>query len=659
MSVKPWILGINASHNGAACLLRGSDIAVAIQEERLVGVKRARVVGSQKCASIPYCFQVAGISAADLDAVVICVQGQGSEPVQDVRRNPDLVGLSDQVQVSRISHHLAHAIGAYASSGFNEAVILVVDGVGSPIIDLPESERALVHDSTADHWETASMYVAEGCQLKPVYKDTVLDNQWYVERDHGMPGFGSLGGMYSAVSKQVFGTPEEAGKVMALASFASPDIPASEFFSISNDRFAFSDVVTQRFPQLCRLSDDAKSAQVLSSSVQHALEQGLLWLCEKLAMFSNSKNFCYSGGVTLNSVANEKIVRSKLFQQHYFMPASEDCGTAIGAAFSALWSMTKVNQPKYIDTDFFGRNYPVDEFVRSIDLYPKVNVRPSQNLVTDTVDLLCQGVPLGWYQGGSEFGPRALGHRSILCDPRDPSAKDTVNAKVKYREAFRPFAPITRLEDAPEWFRVTKNAHDSPFMLRIVDFKPGREQKVPAVSHVDGTARYQTVTAITHPLLSQVLEEFKRRTGVPILMNTSFNIRNEPIVETPLDAFFSVMGSGMRHLIIGSYIIEIADDFSVLDLEYRGNFEVLSREEPHALVVDTPWGPVTQNTPPWVLEFLNTVTKTQPRRNLEDFAAILGNPPDLSLVVTQTLVWLKRMRLINVAGIDETKLFFA
>lgn len=361
----------------------------------------------------------------------------------------------------------------------------------------------------------------------------------------------------------------------------------------------------------------------------------------------------------MNSVANEKIVRSNLFQQYYFMPASEDCGTAIGAAFSALWEKTNVNDQKYVETDFFGRSYPLDDFVECLGTYSTIHVTPSPNIVTDTVDLLCTGVPLGWFQGGSEFGPRALGHRSILCDPRDPTAKDLVNAKVKYREAFRPFAPITRLDDAPEWFRVKHNAHASPFMLRIVDFKPGCEQKVPAVSHVDGTARYQTITESTHPLLSRVLAEFKQRTGVPVLMNTSFNIRNEPIVETPSDALFSVLGSGMRHLILGSYVIDIQDDFSVLDLDYTANFELTSKSDPLSVVVATPWGSVVQEIPPWVLDFLKKVTQGKPREHLEDFRSILSRPTNLSLTVTQTLVWLKRMRLVNVVGIDEAMLFFA
>jgi carbamoyltransferase len=278
--------------------------------------------------------------------------------------------------------------------------------------------------------------------------------------------------------------------------------------------------------------------------VQHALEDALLYLVRHIRELCSSDNLCYAGGVALNSVANERIIRESGFRNVYIMPAAEDSGTAIGAAYHGLWQLTRHNSQRRILHDAPGRTYSPADVAAVLD-QAGVEVVSSSNVISDAVELLCDGKIIGWFDGGSELGPRALGQRSILCDPRRSDAKETLNRRVKMREGFRPFAPAVLLEEAANWFEFGDTTPESPFMLRVCEVSRERRDDVPAVVHVDGTGRLQTLTRENNGRFYELVKAFFARTGVPILLNTSFNRMGQPIVETPADAIACLLNTGL------------------------------------------------------------------------------------------------------------------
>jgi carbamoyltransferase len=244
-------------------------------------------------------------------------------------------------------------------------------------------------------------------------------------------------------------------------------------------------------------------------------------------------------------VANERIIRESGFRNVYIMPAAEDSGTAIGAAYHGLWQLAGHNSRRQLLHDSPGRTYSPADVSAVLDQTANVQVVYSNNMISDTVELLCDGKMVGWFAGGSELGPRALGQRSILCDPRRPDAKETLNRRVKMREAFRPFAPAVLLEETPGWFEFGDVLPESPFMLRVCQVNGEKKQEVPAVVHVDGTGRLQTLTQENNGSFYELVREFYQKTGVPMLLNTSFNRMGEPIVETPADAMRCLLNTGL------------------------------------------------------------------------------------------------------------------
>lgn len=541
----PWILGISASHNGSACLLKGDEIVVAIQEERLSRFKRHRIYGAGPSLAIDYCLNYAGIEPSALNLVVLCVQGEAKSHLHDVRRDPSLEVLTHKIPTMTIPHHYGHALSAFATSGFEEAAILVVDGTGSPAADFITSEQKLINGSCADAWETISLYSACGTDVQPLEKHVVERGAWLAMRNCGMPSFGSLGGMFSAVAQQIFGEPMDAGKVMGLAPYGEPQIPASDFFEISEGRFFFKDTVPLQFRHDERWPARASEYEMLACSVQAALETALMYLVGHLRDLSQSVNLCYAGGVALNSVANERIIRESGFRNVYIVPAAEDSGTAIGAAYYGLWQLTRCNTQRRLIDDAFGRTYTSSAVSSALTQTANIKAVSSTDITADAVDLLCDGKIIGWFDGGSELGPRALGHRSILCDPRRSDAKGTLNRRVKMRESFRPFAPAVLLEEAENWFEFGDSPPESPFMLRVCEVKPARRNEVPAVVHVDGTGRLQTVDRESNRRFYDLIRCFYEKTGVPMLLNTSFNVMGQPIIETPTDALDCLLNTGL------------------------------------------------------------------------------------------------------------------
>lgn len=618
MVTRPWILGMSASHNGAVCIMHGDEVVVAIQEERLTRRKRARVYGAAPSLAVQYCLDFAGISAGDLDLVVLSAQGHLASPEHAIRSNTALEIERHGTRVVTISHHLAHAVSAFATSGFDEAGVLVVDGCGSPVADLSDSERSVLVNT--GQWETISLYAAKGTTLTPIEKHTCANGEF--ERPaggRGMPYPRSLGGIFSAASVQIFGDATEAGKVMGLAPYGRPSIEASEFFRIIDGRFEFSDAAAKRYSYDERWPKRSKEYETLAASCQAALELGILDLCGRLRQRLGRTNFCYAGGVALNSVANERIVAEAGFAQTYFFPAAEDSGVAVGAAYYGLWQLTRENRRRRLSHDAFGRAYSADEVAHALRSCPAVVFESSENTVDRAVDLLCQGKIIGWFQGRSELGPRALGQRSILCDPRSPSAKEQLNARVKHREGFRPFAPSVLEGELGHWFEPTLEDH-SPFMLRVLRFLPGKAEQVPAVAHVDGTGRVQTLTPANGRFFDLV-SEFFRRTRVPMLLNTSFNIMGEPIVETPEEALWALLSTDLDAVVFDDHVVTRKAAFrSVLDLRPRLADSILSIEPPIAagapvasagedlvITMQTRWGPIQSRYPGHVAHVLEAI----------------------------------------------------
>lgn len=624
---EPWVLGLSNSHNGAVCLLKGDRIVVAIQEERLSRRKRQPIHGAQPSLAIKYCLEYAGIRSRDLDLIVTSVVGRATTPIEDATLNPLLQTSHNQVPVLTISHHLAHAISGFATSGFSESAILVVDGVGSHQDDLSADEVAAIKHPVPEGSEIISLYGASGTSIVPLEKHMVEKGKWLLYEFLRMPRFRSLGAIFSAASWQIFGDFHEAGKVMGLAPYGVPDFATSDFFAIVDGRFEFSDVVPERFDHADRWPKREQEYKNLSASAQVALEDALLYLTSHLRDLYPCVNLCFAGGVALNSVANERIIRARDFQELYVIPAAEDSGAAIGAAYHGLWQLTQKNSARALGHDSLGRPYSTEEVAQAIARTPCIEVVESDDAIIKAVDLLCEGKIVGWFQGRSELGPRSLGQRSILCDPRSPDAKALLNSRVKHREAFRPFAPVVPLALAKEWFELEDFGAESPFMLRVIRFREQAKDRVPGVVHIDGTGRLQTVTPEANGRFYDLVQLFYEKTGIPVIINTSFNVMGEPIVETPEDALWCFLSTGIDACVLEDKMVVKRQGYrSVLDLYPTIQSRRYSETK---LVVDgtlgknghqtsflsfsvvTPWGLTRQITSANVLPVLSLIDGTR------------------------------------------------
>ena len=524
---KPWVLGISASHNGSACLLHGADLVVAVQEERLTGVKRDRVFLGREALCIRYCLQAAGLEPERLSAIGISSQVGLRHPWNDLRKNPILADAAGLVPVVSVSHHLSHAVSAYALSGFDSADVLIIDGMGGPFGDCSPAEKDAVIGPPGG-WESVSMYHAAGRVLEPTAKVMISTPKWVSGRSGGMRRFATLGGLYSAVAEQIFGDLMDAGKVMGLAPLGKASIPLGEFLRMDTP-LEFEATVAERFQHDDRWPMRQQEYMDLAASAQHALERAVLSLVAELRRRSPSPRedrMCYAGGVALNGVANEAIIATGPYRDVFIIPAAEDSGAAIGAAYAALWDLPdrKAFKRLRLERDSAGAVYSPSAVRASLADTPGIRRRRCADAIGEVCDRLEAGQVVGWFSGGSELGPRALGQRSILCDPRSPAVRDRLNAEVKRRESFRPFAPVLPGENASEWLSVPRD-FESPFMLRIAPVREDRRTVIPAVVHADGTARPQTVTEKSHPRLAALLGRWSDRTGVPVLLNTSFNRR--------------------------------------------------------------------------------------------------------------------------------------
>jgi carbamoyltransferase len=569
-----YIVGINAyDHDVSACLLRNGEIAFAIAKERINRLKNASGFYHE---AVDYCLKAEGITLDDVDLVVRnCYVLPVDElekrltymemplylPAQErelAKNHPWFNTKSDKVVT--ISHHLAHAYSAFAACPFEEGVVMVVDGVGGYRADVMEPYPP-VNDISQLARESESYYRFSGSKLEAIKKVWLEPSRGFLSDEfYNMPG---LGAVYSRVATYVFGDWNKCGELMGLAPYGRPHA-VKPFLEMQDGNLKVNPWpeaydkpwLMEGGPDRKWDTDPAmKHWEDLAWQIQDDTEQVLLARARWLRETTGAKNLCMAGGVALNCVANGKLAREAGFENVWIQPAAGDDGNAIGCALYGHVAIQKNPRNTTIKHAFFGRPYSDQEVKdainkRVVKLVSKAT--PSPDICKETAKILADGKIIGWFQGRSEFGPRALGNRSIIADPRTPEMKDILNSRVKHRQPFRPFAPIVLEERAAEIFL---GPGDSPYMLMAKHVHPDWVNKIPAVVHVDGTARVQTVNEATNPRLYRLLKEFEALTGVPVLVNTSFNIKGEPIVETPQDALECFLGTGIDHLVLHDIVV--------------------------------------------------------------------------------------------------------
>ncbi|MFO1059494.1 MAG: carbamoyltransferase [Dongiaceae bacterium] len=607
------VVGISAFyHDSAAALIEDGRIVAAAQEERFS--RRKHDARFPKLA-LDYCLAEAGLKLTDIDQVAFydkpflkferlletylsfAPRGYRSfamaMPVwlkeklfQKTMIRKALQEAAPEFDWEKkllfAEHHQSHAASAFYASPFDEAAVLTMDGVGE--------------------WTTASVALGRGNQL-----EIVKEIHW----PH------SLGLLYSAFTYYTgFKVNSGEYKVMGLAPYGEPryrdlilekliDLKPDGSFRLNLDYFDFCTGLTMTNRKFDALfggpprSAEAKLTQRemdLAASVQAVTEEAVLRLGRSIARETGQKALCLAGGVALNCVANGKLLRDKSFEQIWVQPAAGDAGGALGAALAAYHGFLGQARPARNELDlmkgsYLGPAFSQDDIERRLRAQGAVfDVLDRDGLIDRVVDDLVGEKAVAWFQGRMEFGPRALGGRSILGDARSSSMQKTLNLKVKYRESFRPFAPSVLREDVADWFELDT---DSPYMLMVADVAAGRRKpvppedqglvgidklkvkrsEVPAITHVDHSARVQTVHAETNPLYHQLISAFKARTGCPILVNTSFNVRGEPIACTPEDAFRCFMGTEIETLAIGNCYLDKARQDPSKKLDYRNAFD--------------------------------------------------------------------------------------
>ena len=573
-SKNTYIVGINAyDHDVSACLLRNGEVAFAIAKERINRMKNAAGFYHE---AVDYCLKAEGITIDDVDLVVRnCYVLPVDElekrltymemplylpaPERELAKNhPWFNTKSDKVVT--ISHHLAHAYSAFAACPFEEGVVMVVDGVGGYRADVMEPYPP-ANDVPPLARESESYYRFSGSKLEAIKKVWLEPSRGFLSDEfYNMPG---LGAVYSRVSTYVFGDWNKCGELMGLAPYGRPHA-VKPFLEMQNGNLKVNPwPEAYDKPWLMEGGSDRKwdtdpamkHWEDLAWQIQDDTEQVLLARARWLRETTGAKNLCMAGGVALNCVANGKLAREAGFENVWVQPAAGDDGNAIGCALYGHLAVLKQPRTYQIKHAFFGRPYSDQEVKdainkRVVKLVSKAV--PSPDVCKETAKILADGNIIGWFQGRSEFGPRALGNRSIIADPRTPEMKDILNSRVKFRQPFRPFAPIVLEERADEIFL---GPGDSPYMLMAKQVHPDWKDKIPAVVHVDGTARVQTVNEAANPRLYRLLKEFEALTGVPVLVNTSFNIKGEPIVETPQDALECFLGTGIDYLILHDIVM--------------------------------------------------------------------------------------------------------
>ncbi|WP_068776321.1 carbamoyltransferase C-terminal domain-containing protein [Paenibacillus sp. FJAT-26967] len=546
------ILGIGGSiHDFSACLVRRGEVRYAVEEERLNRVKHCLGMGGKlfRCKAAEYCLEAEGLHARSLDLIV------GNDLIEPV------YFMKYGKEIKLINHHLAHASSAFYPSPYKQAAVLVADGRGSFTGSAPRRR------------ETVTYYWADSEEIREIKKltgedllDFTVDHESEKElTDADMSH--SIGGFYERVTFELgFGLLQE-GKTMGLSAYGTPRyIEAFYGFYSMDGEGNFSQTLGQLSALrnyirqgLSPIKDAGQLLQTkadLAYAAQYHIERILIMACRYLHEVTGSRNLCLAGGVFLNSVANYRILRETPFENVFIQPAAGDAGTAVGSALYGAHMLggeaRKVTNIPF--SPYLGKSYGEKECLEAaLACQDELERVETDDVYRTAAGLLSEGCIIGWFQGRSEIGPRALGNRSIIADPRHSGMKDTINDRIKHREAFRPFAPAVLRDRQGDYFELK---HASPYMLMVSPFLEGKGAEAGAVCHEDGTGRVQTVTEEMNAPLYRLISAFDEITGVPVLLNTSFNDNGEPIVETPSDAISCFLRIDLDYLVMNQMIFK-------------------------------------------------------------------------------------------------------
>jgi carbamoyltransferase len=578
------ILGINAYHgNASAALVCDGKLVAAVEEERFNRVKYA---AGFPAAAIRYCLKVAGIRLSEIDHVAVprnpyarlatklwYAVRMPSFARERIRVISKFTGIPKalaeafeadpaklKARFHRVEHHQAHLASSFFVSPFEHAALLSADGLGdfaSSMWGAGRGNRMEIDDAIAFPHSLGLYYSAVTQYL----------------------GFLKFGDEYKVMGLAAYGEPgyqeefrnivrfspngDEFGFRLGLEYFThhktGPEMSWAEADKTPTLGKMFSDAMGKRLGGPARLPEEPleQRHRNLAASLQARLEEVYLGMLKKLAAKTGAKAVCLSGGVAFNCVANGKIFQQTPFERIYVQPAAGDGGLSVGAAFYVWHQLLGKPRSFVMDHAYWGPEYSGEEIGAAIrgsavsrGGYTLTEL-PEGELMRHTAAIIAEGKILGWYQGRAEWGPRALGNRSIVADPRRPEMKEILNRRIKHREIFRPFAPSILAEKTGEWF---EQSHPSPFMTLAYAVRPEMREKIPAPTHVDSTGRLQTVTLEANPRYYALIREFERQTGVPVVLNTSFN-DNEPIVCRPEEALDCFLRTQMDALVLGNYLI--------------------------------------------------------------------------------------------------------
>ncbi|WP_343635055.1 carbamoyltransferase C-terminal domain-containing protein [Fluviicola sp.] len=565
MSKPIYVLGTGLSHNGSAVLLKDGVICVAIEKERITRIKHD---GGNDSDAIQYCLDAEGISLEDVKLVV---QTANFEiPDRERFHGKRVFAGNEKPELVSISHHLAHAYSAAGTCEFDACVVMVIDGCGSPYQQCMDVSQGTLFPANISRlsgtgmWcEKDSFYLFDGQKMTPLLKDfspveTPAQDQLKLPvTSH------SIGGFYAAISHYVFGNMDDVGKLMGLAPYGKAGLIGQEAFDFKDGsllvRNEWREVLNMPSSGYAFFREHFQYYADVAFWAQQEVEKAVFWCFkDRLTRFPH-KNVCYSGGVALNAVANAKLLNEQVVGNFYIEPAAGDNGLALGCAYYGWLEVLKKQKVKHNASTCFGKSYAKEEIQKALEVLPENYILQElqpEDLVQLTAKKLAVGKTIGWFQNQCEFGPRALGHRSILGHPGIEGLGDHINANIKFREDFRPFAPAVLSGFAETYFR---SGRKSPYMILVDHTKPEYLEVLRNVTHVNGTARVQTVEKDWNPLFYQLIEAFQEESGIGVLLNTSFNKKGMPIVETPEQALNLFLESALDVLVLNHFLVEKPD----------------------------------------------------------------------------------------------------
>ncbi|PIZ80272.1 MAG: hypothetical protein CO042_04090 [Parcubacteria group bacterium CG_4_9_14_0_2_um_filter_41_8] len=544
------ILGINQipgmlswMHDSSSALVKNGKIVAIAEEERFNRVRHHRGYPHKSHA---YCLKEGGISLNDVDYIAVPYNPYAflKHPnlrLESLARNvfnmfacwhyKQQMKKQANAEVVYISHHLTHAASAYYCSGYDKANILTIDGSGET--------------------ESFAFFVGENEKIRRVWDIPIASffsgGKWQ-----------SIGLIYTSVTSLLNLGVNGEGKTMGLASYGKPEYDFSDILNIRthNDFTIDRRKLLEKYGHLQRKENGpiTQEHKNLAASLQHALEKSVVNLAKEAFEYSGIKNFCLAGGVTLNCNTNSELLKQDFCDSIFIQPAANDGGIALGAA---LEQSARAGDPvgQKLENAYFGPGFD-NKYIENVLSGAKVKYRRAKNIAQETAQLITQGKIVAWFQGRMEMGPRALGNRSILADPTREGIADSVNNSVKHREAWRPFAPSVAEEDASKYFQGVEKLKSSPFMLHTFFVRDEYQSKLPAITHVDGSSRIQTVRADQNEKYYNLIKEIENINGYAIVLNTSFNDKGEPIICTPQDALRCFFATGLDALAIGDFIVE-------------------------------------------------------------------------------------------------------